>query len=228
MLLSWSGGKDSALALHVLRAAGIQIDALITTVTDGYERVSMHGVRRELLHRQAEAIGAPAVEARIPVAASNERYEQAMREALAPFRDRGITRIAFGDLFLEDVRAYRERLAASVAMEAVFPIWGRDTAELAREFLALGFRAVLVCVDPRQIARRFCGRAYDHDLLAELPVSADPCGERGEFHTFVHDGPMFREPIAIRVGERLEREGFCFCDVQTPEGANVSKPGEGL
>lgn len=227
MLLSWSGGKDSALAFQALRDAGVEIDALITTVTEGYERISMHGVRRELLHRQAEALGVRVVEASIPIAASNDRYEQAMRKALEPFRDTGITRIAFGDLFLEDVRAYRERLVASVAMEPVFPIWGRDTSELAREFLALGFRAVLVCVDPRQIDSRFCGREYDEAMLAELPPSADPCGENGEFHTFVYDGPIFRQPVAIRLGERVERDGFWFCDVQTPRGANVSNRGGG-
>jgi len=214
--LSWSGGKDSALAFHALRDAGVEIDALITTVTEGYERISMHGVRRELLHRQAAALGVQVVEARIPISASNDRYEQALREVLEPFRDAGTTSIAFGDLFLEDVRAYRERLVASVGMEPVFPLWGRDTSELAREFLALGFRALLVCVDPRQIHARFCGRGYDETLLAELPPSADPCGERGEFHTFVHDGPIFRTPIEIRRGERVERDGFFFCDVQTP------------
>lgn len=227
MLLSWSGGKDSALAFHALRDAGVEIDALITTVTEGYERISMHGVRRELLHRQAEALDVQVVEARIPIAASNDRYEQAMREVLAPFRDGGATQIAFGDLFLEDVRAYRERLMASAGMEPVFPIWGRDTSELARQFLALGFRAVLVCVDPRQIDSRFCGREYDQTLLAELPATADPCGEKGEFHTFVYDGPIFRAPIEIRLGQCVERDGFCFCDVQTPEGANVSKRGGG-
>ncbi len=227
MLLSWSGGKDSALAFQALRDAGVEIDALITTVTEGYERISMHGVRRELLHRQAESLGVPVVEASIPIAASNDRYEQAMREALQPFRDAGTTRIAFGDLFLADVRAYRERLVASIAMEPVFPIWERDTSELAREFLALGFRAVLVCVDPRQIDSRFCGREYDEAMLAELPPSADPCGENGEFHTFVYDGPIFRQPVAIRLGERVERDGFWFCDVQTPTGGNVSNRGGG-
>lgn len=218
MLLSWSGGKDSAITLHALTTSGVRIDALLTTVTDGYERISMHGVRRELLHAQAASLGLPVVEARIPIAASNERYEQAMRDALLPFRDRGVTEIAFGDLYLADVRAYRERLVASVGMTPRFPLWGRDTVALAHEFIAAGFRAVLVCVDPRQIDAGFCGREYDESLLAELPATADPCGENGEFHTLVYDGPIFRRPLLIELGAIVEREGFWFRDVQPREG----------
>jgi uncharacterized protein (TIGR00290 family) len=233
-LLSWSGGKDSALALWAIRAQGAdaaaRVEALVTTVTDGYERVSMHGVRRELVRAQAEAIGLPLIEARIPPAASNERYEQVMRETLAPFRAKGITRVVFGDLHLEDVRAYRERLLASLDMTPLFPLWGTDTARLARRFVALGFRAVLVCVDPRQVPAGLCGRELDEALLRELPEGADPCGERGEFHTFVYDGPIFGQPIPVHRGQVVEREGFWFCDltaastesVQTRMGTGVS------
>jgi uncharacterized protein (TIGR00290 family) len=233
-LLSWSGGKDSALALHAIREQGrdaaVRVEALVTTVTEGYERVSMHGVRRELVHAQAAAIGLPLVEARIPPAASNERYEQAMRETLAPFRSKGIGRVVFGDLFLEDVRAYRERLLASLDMTAVLPLWGMDTGRLARELIALGFRAVLVCVDARQLPPALCGRELDAELLRDLPAGADPCGERGEFHTFVFDGPVFSRPVPVSRGEVVERDGFVFCDllaaspegVQTPAGASVS------
>ena len=232
-LLSWSGGKDSALALHALRTQGdepVRVEALVTTVTEGYERISMHGVRRALLYAQAAAIGLPLIEVRIPPKSSNEEYERAMRETLSPFGAKGISRVAFGDLFLEDVRAYRERLLASIGMTALLPLWGRDTTRLANEFIELGFRAVLVCVDPRQISAAFCGRELDRALLAELPASADPCGERGEFHTFVYDGPIFSQPVGIARGEVVERDGFWFCDlvaastdrVQTTQGASVS------
>jgi uncharacterized protein (TIGR00290 family) len=211
--LSWSGGKDSALTLWTLRREGVEPEALITTVTDVYERISMHGVRRELLARQADAAGIPLVEVRIPPACVNEVYEARMAQAFAspPLSD--VEAVAFGDLFLEDVRAYRERRLAANNMRGLFPLWERDTGVLAREFIAAGFQAIIACLDPRVLDASFAGRAYDGQLLAELPAIVDPCGENGEFHTFVHAGPIFAEPIACETGEVLERDGFVFCDV---------------
>jgi uncharacterized protein (TIGR00290 family) len=208
--LSWSGGKDSALALRALAA---RPQALITTVTADYGRISMHGVRRELLRAQAGAAGVPLVEVEIPATCSNEEYERRMGAALSepPLRD--VEEIAFGDLFLEDIREYRETRLAQVGKRAVFPVWGRDTTELAREFIAAGFEAVLVCVDPAKLDASFAGRSFGEQLLADLPPHVDPCGENGEFHTFVHAGPIFDAPIPCEVGERVERGGFAFCDV---------------
>jgi uncharacterized protein (TIGR00290 family) len=211
--LSWSGGKDSALTLWTLRRQGIEPKALITTVTDAYDRVSMHGVRRELLAKQAQAIGAPLVEVRIPPGCVNDVYEARMAEAFASSPLSEVEAVAFGDLFLEDVRAYREERLAANGRRGLFPIWGRDTGVLAREFIAAGFQATIVCLDPRALDVSFAGREYNEELLADLPASVDPCGENGEFHTFVHAGPIFSEPIACEVGEVVEREGFVFCDV---------------
>jgi uncharacterized protein (TIGR00290 family) len=212
--LSWSGGKDSALALHALREPpGPGPGALITTVTADYGRISMHGVRRELLCRQARAAGLPLVEVEIPASCTNDVYEQRMGQALAEAPLAEAQTIAFGDLFLADIRAYREERLSQVGKDAVFPLWGRDTAALAGEFIAAGFEAVLVCVDPRRLDPAFAGRRFDADLLADLPPDVDPCGENGEFHTFVHAGPIFSAPIACRVGEIVERDGFVFCDV---------------
>jgi uncharacterized protein (TIGR00290 family) len=214
VLLAWSGGKDSALALDALRAAGeVRVCGLITTVTAGYERISMHGVRRTLLDAQAAAVGLPLIEARIPVRASNDSYEAAFAAALAPVRAAGVMRVAFGDLFLSDIRAYRERQLAALGMRALFPLWLRDTPALAREFIARGFEAVLVCLDPAKIAPSFAGRAFDSQLLHDLPSGADPCGENGEFHTFVFNGPGFIRPVPIVVGPVVERDGFVFCDL---------------
>ena len=214
VVLSWSGGKDSALALQaVLADEALHVEALVTTLTAGYDRISMHGVRRELLERQAAAVGIPLVVATIPMRASNDSYEAAQRAALAPFRERGVRRVVCGDLFLEDIREYRQRLFATIGMEGMYPVWGLDTRTLARRFIADGFRAILVCVDPKQIDARFAGRELDAALLAELPASADPCGENGEFHTFVYDGPIFREPVAVRRGGVVERDGFVFQDL---------------
>lgn len=213
-ILSWSGGKDSALALHsLLMDPSVQVRGLLTTVTDGYERVSMHGVRTELVEAQAAALGLALHTVRIPQAASNEVYEDATIEKLVALRNDGIESVAFGDLFLEDVRAYRERLCARVPIAPVFPIWGKPTRALAEDFVRTGFRAVVVCVDPRQIDVSHCGSEFDSELLQTLPVSADQCGENGEFHTFVYDGPMFCEPIAAQRGDVVERSGFVFCDL---------------
>jgi uncharacterized protein (TIGR00290 family) len=212
--LSWSGGKDSALALHELRErSGPAPRALITTVTADYGRISMHGVRRELLSCQARAVGLALVEVEIPAGCSNDVYEQRMGQALAEAPLAEARTIAFGDLFLADIRAYREERLSRVGKEAVFPLWGRDTSVLAREFIAAGFEAVLVCVDPRRLDPSFAGRRFDAELLADLPPPVDPCGEDGEFHTFVHTGPIFSAPIAYQLGETVERDGFVFCDV---------------
>ncbi len=211
--LSWSGGKDSALTLWTLRGEGIEPEALITTVTDAYDRISMHGVRRELLSRQADTAGVPLVEIRIPPACVNDVYEARMAQAFAspPLSD--VQAVAFGDLFLEDVRAYRQTRLTAAGKDGLFPLWGRDTGVLAREFIAAGFQATIVCLDPRALDPSFAGRAYDAQLLADLPASVDPCGENGEFHTFVHAGPIFTEPIMCETGEVVEREGFVFCDL---------------
>jgi uncharacterized protein (TIGR00290 family) len=211
--LSWSGGKDSALALWALRREQLEPEALITTITDTYDRISMHGVRRELLARQAEALGPPLVEVVIPPACVNEIYEARMAEAFAAAPLSGVEAVAFGDLFLEDVRAYREERLAAAGKRGLFPLWGRDTTALAQEFLDAGFEATLVCVDPRALDPSFAGRRYDERLLAELPPSVDPCGENGEFHTFVHAGPILATSIACERGEVVERDGFVFCDL---------------
>ena len=213
LALSWSGGKDSALALQAVRAQGMEPDALITTITDGYERISMHGVRRELLALQATSLGVPVVEVVIPPGCVNEVYEARMAQAFASEPLSGVDAVAFGDLFLEDVRAYRTERLASVHKRGLFPLWGRNTTELAREFIAAGFQAVIVCLDPRALDPAFTGRAYDQSLLDELPTSVDPCGENGEFHTFVHAGPIFARPIGCETGEIVERNGFVFCDL---------------
>ncbi len=212
--LSWSGGKDSALALHALREqGGPPPRALITTVTADYGRISMHGVRRELLRRQAQATGLPLVEVEIPAGCSNHVYEQRMEQTLAEAPLADAETVAFGDLFLADIRAYREERLRRIGKRATFPLWGRDTNELARGFIAAGFEAVLVCVDPRRLDPSFAGRTFDAELLADLPCDVDPCGENGEFHTFVHAGPVFSAPIACRLGEAVQRDGFVFCDV---------------
>jgi uncharacterized protein (TIGR00290 family) len=211
--LSWSGGKDSALTLWTLREEQIEPEALITTVTDEYERISMHGVRRELLARQADAAGVPLVEVRIPPACVNEVYEARMAHAFASPPLSGVEAVAFGDLFLEDVRAYRESRLTAAGKRGLFPLWGRETGALAHEFVAAGFEAIIVCVDPRALDGSFAGRTYDEQLLADLPAGVDACGENGEFHTFVYAGPIFTEPIACQPGEVVERDGFVFCDV---------------
>jgi uncharacterized protein (TIGR00290 family) len=211
--VSWSGGKDSALALWTLRRQGRKPEALITTVTEGFDRISMHGVRRDLLARQADALGIPLVEVVIPPVCINEIYEARMTQAFAspPLSD--VEEVVFGDLFLEDVRAYREERLAAGGKRGFFPLWGSDTTRLAREFIAAGFKASIVCLDPQVLDPSFAGRAYDEQLLGELPIEVDPCGENGEFHTFVHAGPMLATPIACETGDVVERDGFVFCDL---------------
>jgi len=214
LALSWSGGKDSALALWTLRSEyDLWPRALVTTVTDAYDRVSIHGLRRELLAQQAKAADVELVEVTVPAACPNDVYERRMDEALASQRLRALKTIAFGDLFLADVRAYRELRLAAIGKEALFPLWRRDTTALARRFVDAGFEAILVCVDPAMLDASFAGRHFDHDLLADLPARVDPCGENGEFHTFVYAGPILSQPVACAVGETVERDGFVFCDV---------------
>jgi uncharacterized protein (TIGR00290 family) len=214
LLLSWSGGKDSALALHELRRARRhRVAALLTTVTEGYDRISMHGVRRALLHAQAGSLGLPLEEVWIPRRASNLVYESRMRAALERYLALGVKGVAFGDLFLADVRAYRETRLKEVGMKAVFPLWHRKTDRLAERFIDLGFRAVTCCVDPRKLSRDYCGAQYDREFLDRLPVGVDPCGENGEFHTFVYDGPVFKESIDLRPGRIVKRGGFYFADL---------------
>ena len=218
VLFCWSGGKDSAMALHaLLLQKEVRVSGLLTTVTEGFERISMHGVRCELLHRQAESIGLPLQEVRIPPQCVNPIYEARMEDAMRDALRLGIQRVAFGDIFLEDLRAYRERNLAKIGMEAIFPIWKRDTRELARSFMELGFRARTVCVDPRILDKSFAGRELDKSFFHDLPAVADPCGENGEFHTFVYDGPIFRKPVKCRTGDIVERDSFVFCDLLAEE-----------
>ncbi len=219
-LLSWSGGKDAAWALHTLLAAGeVEVVGLVTTVTSGYERVAMHGIRRDVLHLQSWAARLPVVEAMIPPQCDNATYEASFAAALAAARIRwpACEDIAFGDLFLEDVKAWREALCARLGWTPRFPLFGRDTASLAREMIDGGLRAHLCCVDTQQLDAGFSGRAFDAQLLADLPASCDPCGERGEFHTLVHAGPMFAEAFAIEPGETVLRDGrFAYTDFNEP------------
>ena len=223
--LSWSGGKDSSLALAALRAdPTVEVVALSTTITRDFDRISMHGVRRAVLEAQVAALGLPLIEATIPAAASNVVYEDALAAALAILRQQHpeVRHLAFGDLFLTDVRAYRERLLPPLGWTPVFPLWGRNTAALARDFVADGYRAILTCVDTTQLEAEFAGRDFDAALLAELPATVDPCGERGEFHTCVYAGPIFHHPLALQVGERVRRDGrFEYCDV-TLQSAGAS------
>jgi uncharacterized protein (TIGR00290 family) len=214
VLLAWSSGKDSAYALHVLRRdADVEVVGLLTTLNAAADRVAMHAVRRTLLEAQAEAVGLPLHVVHIPSPCPNEVYEQAMAEALTTARAQGIGGVAFGDLFLEDIRRYREERMAGTGLLPLFPLWGRPTRALADEMLASGQKAVLTCVDPRALPAAFAGRAFDGALLADLPASVDPCGENGEFHSFVWDGPAFAHPLPVRVGEVVERDGFVFADV---------------
>ncbi len=215
ILFAWSGGKDSALALYtLLQAGGYEVAGLLTTVTEGYERISMHGVRLPLLQRQAEALGLALEVVWIPQQCDNGEYERRMREALERYLAAGVRTVAFGDIHLQEVRAYRERNLARLHMRALFPLWGKAPADLIQQFIALGFRAVITCVDTTMLGKEFAGREVDPQLLAELPAGIDPCAENGEFHSFVYAGPIFHRPIPFVRGERVLRENrFYYCDL---------------
>lgn len=215
IILSWSGGKDSCMALKQLRDDGeVEVAGLLTTITGDQGRISMHCVRRELLHAQAAALGLPLHEVLIPPKCSNPDYEAAMRAALDVLKGQGIATVAFGDLFLEDIRAYRDGMMEAVEMKTLYPVWGRDTSAFIEEFIELGFQAVTVCVDLAKLDESFSGRLIDDAFLAALPAHIDSCGENGEFHTFVFDGPLFSRPIEFAIGERVNRDGFSFCELE--------------
>lgn len=212
--ISWSSGKDSAWALHVVRQqAEVNIVGLLTTVNTAHARVAMHAVRETLLEAQADALGLPLVKVPIPSPCPNDVYETRMETAMRRARVEGITHMVFGDLFLEDIRKYREEKLAPTGVRPLFPIWGLDTSALARRMINAGLRAYVTCIDPRKLERPFAGRTFDAALLTDLPVGVDPCGENGEFHTFAFQGPMFTRPISACVGEIVERDGFVFADV---------------
>ena len=214
VLVSWSSGKDSAWMLHVLRQdPSIEIGGLLTTMNEAFDRVAMHAVRRQMLEKQAAAAGVPLKTIPLPWPCTNEEYEERMRTAVAEAVAEGFTHVAFGDLFLEDVRRYREQRLAGTGLTPLFPIWGIPTDQLAVDMVASGLRSVLTCVNPKLLDRSFAGRQFDRALLADLPDGVDKCGERGEFHSFAYDGPMFDRPVAVTVGDVVDRDGFVFADV---------------
>jgi uncharacterized protein (TIGR00290 family) len=215
ILFAWSGGKDSAMALHTMMTKGdYDIRALMTTVTEGYNRTSMHGVREELLERQVASIGISLEKVYISKKSSNEEYEEKMTAILLRYKEHGVYSVAFGDLFLEDLKKYREDNLAKVGVKGVFPIWKKDTKQIAREFINLGFKAIVTCVDTQHLAGSFSGRIFDESFLSDLPASVDPCGENGEFHSFVFEGPIFGDKISFEKGEVVLRdERYMFCDL---------------
>jgi uncharacterized protein (TIGR00290 family) len=217
-MISWSSGKDSAWLVHVLRSHGdVELGALMTTINEPAQRVAMHAVRVELLEAQAAALGLPLWKIPIPSPCPNEAYESAMAGAVARAVAEGFTQVAFGDLFLEDVRRYREERLAGTGLTPLFPLFGADTATLARDMIRGGLRARITCLNPKVIDRSFAGREFDAALLAELPPEVDPCGERGEFHTCSYDGPMFQHAVPIETGVTVERDGFVFTDMTLPQ-----------
>lgn len=214
VVMSWSGGKDSCIALHdIQKTEKYRVAALLTTLTRDYDRISMHGVRRILLEQQADSLGLPLREVFISKGASNQEYETAMEEAFSAYREQGIDSIVFGDLFLEDIKAYREQFLARHNMRGLFPVWKRDTPGFIKRFIELGFKAVVTCVDSKALDQSYAGRLIDKDFLSSLPVDVDPCGENGEFHSFVYDGPIFKNAVKFSIGETVLRETFWFCDL---------------
>jgi len=214
VLVSWSSGKDSAWMLHALRQQkGVEIGGLLTTMNEAFDRVAMHGVRRRLVEAQAAAANLPLIAVPLPWPCSNVEYERRMQHEVASALSEGFTHVAFGDLFLEDVRRYREERLAGSGLQPLFPIWGIPTAELANQMVDEGLKAVITCLDPKHLHRSFAGREFDRRFLRELPAAVDACGERGEFHSFAYDGPMFDHPIATTPGEVVERDGFVFADL---------------
>ena len=213
-ILSWSGGKECAMALYKIQSVrDIQIVGLLTTITEEYDRVSMHGVRTCLVERQALSSGLPLIKVYIPKDCAHMQYDSIMRDQMLDILGRGVSRVAFGDIFLEGVRKYREINLGRAGMKGLFPLWGRETGELAREFVDLGFRAIVTCIDSKALDKCFAGRIIDHDFLNELPPDVDPCGENGEFHSFVFDGPIFKEMIPFTTGVTVRRDGLYFCDL---------------
>jgi uncharacterized protein (TIGR00290 family) len=214
-IFTWSGGKDSAMALHQLQKAGShEIAALLTTVTEDYDRISMHGVQSVLLGQQAESLGIPVEKIHITKESPNYEYESKLESTLTGYKDRGISSVVFGDIFLEDLRRYREENLSRIGMKGIFPIWNRDTGELARTFISMGFKAVVTCVDSKVLDKGFAGREFDEHFLSDLPKTVDPCGENGEFHSFVYDGPIFHNEILHSKGEIVFRDDrFCYCDL---------------
>ncbi|MEM2865233.1 MAG: diphthine--ammonia ligase [Candidatus Bathyarchaeia archaeon] len=214
-IFAWSGGKDCAMALYELQKTRCyKILALLATVTKDYDRVSMHGVRSILVEQQARSLGLPLEKIYIAKESSNEEYEAKMRDKLMQYRDQGVLSVAFGDIFLEEVRKYREENLSKLGMKGVYPLWKRDTAELARTFIGLGFKAIITCVDSKFLGREFVGREFDERFLSELPPNVDPCGENGEFHSFVYDGPIFSWKIPYVIGDVVLRDDrFYFCDL---------------
>ncbi len=215
VLFSWSGGKDSARALYeILASRRYQIAALLTTVTEDYDRISMHGVRQILLEQQAESLGLRLEQAVIPKQASNEQYESKMAETLKRYKEADVTSVVFGDIFLEDLKEYREKNLAGLGMKGIFPLWKKDTVELIKSFIGLGFKAVTVCVDTQALDQRFVGRTIDEQFVSDLPETVDVCGENGEYHSFVYAGPIFGRNISYKLGEVVLRDDrFCYCDL---------------
>src|SRR5487761_585261 len=216
VLLSWSGGKDSALSLFSMsrsRKKQFEIAALLTTLTEGYDRISMHGIRKELLQMQSRSLGIPVEEVWIPKNATNEVYEARPSEAIRKYANQNVSSVVFGDLFLRDIREYREKFLQKLGVKCIFPIWGEDTTALAKFFIDSGFKAIICCVNPNLVGKEYCGREFDKSFLSEIPESVDPCGENGEFHTFVYHGPIFKEKVEAKVGDVVNRDGFYFADI---------------
>lgn len=214
-LFAWSGGKDSAMALYKLqKSRDYKISALLTTVTEGYDRISMHGVRRVLLEQQAKSLCLPLEKVYISKTSSNEEYEAKMKAKLIIYKKRGVASVAFGDIFLEDLKKYRQEKLSEVGMKGIFPVWKTDTTKLAHTFIDLGFKAITTCVDKNSLNKKFVGRLFDREFLSDLPVGVDPCGENGEFHSFVYDGPIFQERIEFKTGRIvLRNKRFYYCDL---------------
>lgn len=225
VIVSWSGGKDSAMALHTIRTSGAyDVLALLTTVTEGYDRISMHGVRRSLLEEQAGSLQIPVEKIYISKQATNDEYEAKLKEKLLFYKDKGVEAVVIGDIFLEDLRKYREANLGRIGLRGVFPVWKRNTAELAREFIDLGFKAVITCIDSRFLGREFAGREFNRQFLSDLPSGVDPCGENGEFHSFVYEGPVFRRPVAHQRGEIVLRDDrFYFCDLLSVDNSDAAR-----
>jgi uncharacterized protein (TIGR00290 family) len=214
VVVSWSGGKDSSLALREIMKTDVEVKGLLTTITKDYDRISMHGVRRELLRQQALSLGLHLNEVSIPKDASNETYEKETESVLLRLKKSStISSVVFGDLFLQDIREYRKTFLGRLGLECIFPIWGKDTKKLAYQFIQDGFRAIVCTVDPNKLDKQFCGREFDGSFLSEIPSTVDPCGENGEFHTFVYDGPIFKDRLRFSIGETIERNGFYFADI---------------